>query len=153
MITLLAMSCDNIPADPGKSFDKAKGTGLSVGYTLNPPWILDNKGFAEGIEAEIIKGFAGTNNMKIVWEYGSEQVLMKKLEKKELHIVITGLTMDTPWKSEKIGITMPYFKSGKTKHIMAVQQGENKLVMNLEKYFFENRESITERINEDKQKF
>jgi hypothetical protein len=126
-------ACRNIPADPNDSFAKALKSGLYVGYTTNPPWISDENGRGEGIEAEIISGFAEENKMQIKWEYGSEQELMKKLEKKELHIVITGLTKDTPWKDKKVGITMPYFKNKKEQHIIAVQQGENKLTMKIEK--------------------
>lgn len=152
LIMLIFSACDNIPADPNKSYEKAIGTGLSVGYAINPPWVSENEGIVEGYEAEIIKGFADSNGMKIVWVPGSEQTLMKKLEKKELHIVITGMTMDNPWKSMKIGITLPYYKVKKAKHVIAVQQGENRLTMNLEKYFYSNRSSIAKMINETKQK-
>lgn len=153
LLVMFISNCSIIPADPNKSFENAIKAGLSVGYASNPPWVIDSNGNAEGIEADIVKGFAKANGMKIKWEKGPEQKLMKKLEKKELHIVITGMTKDNPWKSEKIGITMPYYKEKKVKRIIAVQQGENRLTMNLEKYFFENKASITSLINENKPEF
>jgi hypothetical protein len=69
-------------------------------------------------------------------------VLLKDLEKKQYHIVISGLTSDTPWKKKKIGLTRPYFKNEKEKHVIAIMQGENRLLYHLEKYLFNNRDSI-----------
>jgi hypothetical protein len=144
--------CKNIPSDPNGSFEKAIETGLSVGYSVNPPWVTTNDSTAGGIEGSLIKSFAGKMDMKIVWHYGSEQELMKKLEKKELHVVISGLTKDNPWKDRKIGFTLPYFKDKKEKHVIAVQQGENKLLQNIELYLFENKDSIKRSIYAAKQK-
>ena len=55
--------------------------------------------------------------MRVFWVKGSEQELMKKPERKEIHIVLAGLEKKTPWKSEKIGLSMPYFKKGKDKRV------------------------------------
>ncbi len=65
-----------------------------------------------------------------------------KLEKQKLHMVIAGLTKDTPWKSRKIRLTIPSYTDKKIKHIIAVQQGENRLVFYFEKYLLVNKDSI-----------
>lgn len=148
---LIFGSCDKIPSDANRSFEKSKENGFAVGFTVNPPWILENNGMADGVEAEIIKGFARANDMKILWQHGSEQEMLKKLENKQLHAVLAGLTSDTPWKSRKIGLTRPYYKMKKEKRVIAIQQGENRLLYNLESYFLKNKDSIIESINREKQ--
>jgi polar amino acid transport system substrate-binding protein len=144
-------SCHKIPSDPNKSFEKAKENGLAVGFTVNPPWIFENNGMADGVEAQIIKGFARSNNMKIEWETGSEQELLKKLEEKKLHAVLAGLTSDTPWKSRKIGLTRPYYKIKKANRVIAIQQGENRMLFSVESYFLKNKDSIADKINKAKE--
>ncbi|HLN56167.1 MAG TPA: transporter substrate-binding domain-containing protein [Bacteroidales bacterium] len=151
IITLSA--CGRIPADPEKSFEKAKGTGLAAGFSQNPPWVIEDDGIPHGVEADLITGFAASNGMKVIWHKGSEQKLMEMLEKKELHLVINGLTKDNPWKSRRIGMTLPYFKAGKEKHVIAVQQGENRLLMHLQRYLEERKDSINGMINAYKQEF
>lgn len=152
-LLVFSSGCSNIPSDPEKTFEKAKGTGLSVGFSHNPPWVIDKDSLAGGIEGRLIKEFAVMNGMDIVWHKGSEQKLMKMLEENELHIVITGLTKDNPWKSKKIGLTMPYYKKGKEKHVIALIQGENRLLMNLEKFIFSKKDSINKLIDAAKQEF
>jgi len=152
-LLIIATACKEIPADPNRSFEKAIGTGLSVGYSVNPPWVTEKNGTPGGIEPGILNAYARSAGIKIVWEKGSEQVLLEKLEKQELHLVIAGLTKDTPWKSRKIGLTKPYRRNDKTRHVMAIQQGENRLLMNIERYFQQNMDSLLANINEENREF
>jgi polar amino acid transport system substrate-binding protein len=143
LILLLFLSdCKNIPADPEDSYSKAQATGLSVGFSSNPPWVIVSGDSVYGIEPELIRRFAENNQMKIVWKNGPEQKMLKELEEKKLHIFISGLTGDTPWKKRKVGLTRPFFKGEKEKHVMAIMQGENRLLYHLEKYLFNNKDSI-----------
>ncbi|HLP74317.1 MAG TPA: transporter substrate-binding domain-containing protein [Bacteroidales bacterium] len=141
-IFLTLTECRNIPADPEDSFRKASSTGLKVGYAVNPPWVMVSGDSVYGIEVELVRKFAEANGMKIIWKNGPEQVILKGLKKKQFHIVISGLTMDSPWKKEKIGLTRPYFRNEKEKHVIAILQGENRLLYNLEKHLFSNKDSI-----------
>lgn len=152
LLLVFIAGCKNIPSDPNRSFEKATESGLTVGYSVNPPWVVSEDSSAGGIEGFIIKAFAGKKEMKIVWHYGSEQEMMSKLEKKELHLVISGLTSDNPWKDRKVGFTLPYFKDKKEKHVIAIQQGENKLLQNIEMFLFENKDSIKRIVYAAKQK-
>jgi polar amino acid transport system substrate-binding protein len=157
LLLIVLHGCDNYPEDPSRTFEKAEKTGLIAGYVPSPPWVIESDSSASGIEGEIIKGFAEVSGMKVIWHKGSEQELMEKLEKREIHIVICGLTKDNPWKSRKIGLTMPYHKEKepdkikKKKHIIAVIQGENRFVRQLEKYMYDQRELIERLIDENKQ--
>jgi hypothetical protein len=154
LILFASAACGRIPSDPDKTLEKANATGLVVGYTVNPPWVLmKSDSVISGVEGDLINDFARDNSMKIIWQSGSEQKLFKLLEKKELNMVISGLTKDNPWKSKRIGMTKPYYKSGNEKHIIAVKQGENKLIMKLEKFLYDNKDSINLLINEYQQKF
>jgi hypothetical protein len=47
-------------------------------------------------------------------------------------IVIAGLTDETHWKTRMIGLTKPYRIEGKEKHVIAVQEGENAFLIQLE---------------------
>ncbi|HLN19765.1 MAG TPA: transporter substrate-binding domain-containing protein [Bacteroidales bacterium] len=148
---LLLTGCNKIPVDPAKTFEKAREKGLSVGYSINPPWTTDDSSSAGGPEGFIIKKFAASNNMTIDWQKGSEQELLRMLEEKEIDIVISGIKKDTPWKKKKIGLTNPYYKNGKDKRVIAVIQGENRLIKNLEKFFYDNNDSIKLIIDASKQ--
>lgn len=142
-LVVITAGCSSVPADPEHSYDIAQKEGLLAGYTDNIPWVYEDKnGEVKGIEAEILLSFAKVNGMNVIWKKGSEQEIFKMLEKKKLHIVIAGLPDDTPWKKQKTGITMPYYKDGKHKHVFAVMQGENKMTKKIEEYFFANRSKI-----------
>ena len=79
---------------------------LLVGYSENRPWVTKSGDEPGGTEAELVKQFAQTLNAKIEWHNDTEQNLFERLEKNEIHLVIAGLTDETPWK-KTIGITRP----------------------------------------------
>ena len=108
-LAAIAAGCDNFPKDPRDSFEKATTTGLRVGVINDAPWARFDGDSASGIEADIIKGFAGKHNMEVRWVAGSAHSLMPALEEGELHIVIGGMTKDSPFK-ELVGFTNPYCK-------------------------------------------
>lgn len=152
-LAVLLPDCGKIPSDPDKTMEKALGTGLSVGFSHNPPWVADFDSIAGGVEGQLVREFAASFGMNIVWHRGSEQRLMKMLEDKELHIVISGLLKNNPWKSEKIGMTLPYYKTKKEKHVIAIIQGENRLLQQLEIFLNSYKDSINTLIDAYKQEF
>lgn len=129
-------ACSQYPADPKDTLKRATHGVLRVGYSENPPWTIATADGPEGIEADLIKAFAKKLNASIFWQQGTENILFQKLEKNELDIVIAGLTNKTPWKSKKIGLTRTYLKIEKEKHVMAVTQGENRFLIELEKHLY-----------------
>ena len=144
LIWLLAglfIGCENYPKDPDKTLEQVRNGTLIVGYAENPPWVIKTATEPTGIEAQLIKDFASTINARIKWQNDTEQDLFEQLEKKELHLVIAGLTDKNTWKS-KISFTRPYLKKEKDKHVMAVLKGENAFVLHLEKFLLSQEEKL-----------
>lgn len=136
LLFLGLISCVQFPNDPQNTLDKATNGVLKVGFSENKPWVVKEADSANGIEPEMIRKFAQQINARIQWVNGSEQELFEKLEKRELDMVIAGLTDKTPWKNKKIGLTRYYHIKGKEKHVMAVKQGENRFQVELEEYLY-----------------
>jgi membrane-bound lytic murein transglycosylase MltF len=104
-----------------------------VGYSESRPWVTKSGNTPGGTEAELVRQFAQTLHARIEWHNDTEQNLFERLEKNEIHLVIAGLTDETPWK-DKIGMTRPYREVGKKKHVMAVAPGENAFLVALETF-------------------
>jgi membrane-bound lytic murein transglycosylase MltF len=132
-VALLLPGCDSFPKDPRHTLDQVRNGTLLVGYSENQPWVTKQGDAPGGTEAELIRQFAQSLNAKIEWHNDTEQNLFERLEKNEIHLVIAGLTDETPWK-DKIGMTRPYRKEGKKKHVMAVVPGENGFLVALETF-------------------
>ncbi|GEO03748.1 ABC transporter substrate-binding protein [Adhaeribacter aerolatus] len=137
----LFAGCENYPKDPDKTLEKVRHGTLVVGYAENPPWVIKTATEPGGIEAQLIKEFAAGLGARIQWQNDTEQDLFERLEKKELHLVIAGLTDKNAWKS-KISFTKPYLQKEKDKHVMAVQKGENAFVLELEKFLKNQEEKL-----------
>lgn len=146
VLFILLQSCGNFPKDPDHTLEKVKGGTLIVGYSENPPWVIKTTSEPTGIEAELIKEFAKSINATIHWKNGTEESLIESLEKDEIHLLIAGLTKETPWE-KKAGLTRPYIDHEKKKHVMAVPMGENAFLVELEKFLQEQKQQIKARIS------
>ncbi|MGV3585911.1 MAG: transporter substrate-binding domain-containing protein [Adhaeribacter sp.] len=138
---LLLVGCDNYPRDPDKTLEQVRNGTLVVGYTENPPWVINTPQEPTGLEPQLIKEFAAALNARVQWQKDSEQDLFERLEKKELHLVIGGLTAKNEWK-KKISFTQPYLEKEKKKYVMAIRKGENAFVLQLEKYLHQQSEKL-----------
>lgn len=147
-IGLFLQGCDNFPQDPEHTLEKVTNDTLVVGYAENPPWVVKTAGGPAGIEPELLKGFAQTLNAEIRWKEGTEQNLLESLEKKEVHVVVSGMTSDTPWKN-RVALTRPFYKQGGKQHVMALITGENAFLTNLEKYLYQHQEQIKEKVSHE----
>jgi polar amino acid transport system substrate-binding protein len=137
---LLAAGCGlTIPADPDKTLERVTGSTMRVGVSPNPPWTdIGGAGKPSGTEVDLVREFAGSLQAQVEWVVGGEEPLIAALERGELHLVIGGLTSETPW-SEKAAITKPYAETqdpeGKPKKlVMAAPMGENEFLLALEKF-------------------
>lgn len=99
--------CNNYPRDPNDSLQQAQTHGLKVGASESTPWIEFTDGEIAGTEAELVEKFAKSINAEVEWIKGSEGSLMKMLKANELHLVVGGITKETPW-SNHVAITKPY---------------------------------------------
>jgi ABC-type amino acid transport substrate-binding protein len=138
---ILLFSC-NLPEDPANTFENVHNKILKVGYSESEPWVITSGKSPEGIEPQIVQQLAKELNAKIIWVKNSESELIKMLQEHKLHLVVSGLKDDSPWK-DQISFTLPYYISpGNQKYVFAVPQGENKWLTFIEKFFNRNKQKI-----------
>lgn len=125
----LLFSCDRYPQDPNNTLEKIRDTEMFVGLIENPPFVSFSEGDTAGIEVDLVQDFATLHQAEIVWITGNEAILMDKLQHYELHLVVGGLTIETPYIT-RIGITRPYYRD----FVMTIPQGENEFLIELEKF-------------------
>jgi polar amino acid transport system substrate-binding protein len=150
LLLFLLTACDDLPKDPDRSLARIQTEKLmKVGILKNKPWASYEKSQAEGIEVALVKEFSKTLNAEPHWQTISYDEAMKALKKGDLDIVIGGLCADTEGKN-KIGLTRAYFKEDECDHVMAVRNGENRLLVTLERFLSEKESSIVPLIQETK---
>jgi polar amino acid transport system substrate-binding protein len=105
----LLVGC-NLPYDPEGTLARAQGGTVRVGVYIREPWTRLRDGQPSGLEATLLREFAGELGSTIEWTVGSESELLAALERRELDVVIGGLIDDTPWR-QRVGLTGPYLTS------------------------------------------
>lgn len=137
---LVIISCTPFPRDPQGTTSEVRSGGLRVGISTNPPFVTSEE-VPSGTEVDLITEFARSLNSEIYWHPGNLEVLLKDLEEGDLDLVIGGINSETPWISRKIGITNPYMTYQDNEYVMAVRQGENEFLINLEDFLYSHRQS------------
>lgn len=107
----LLVACDSYPRDPKRSLHTAQNQILKVGASEFSPWIRWQNDRVTGLEAELVEDFARAIGARVEWVKGSEGMLMTMLEAHELHLVVGGITADSPW-NKRVALTRPYRKQG-----------------------------------------
>jgi hypothetical protein len=136
---LLLTGCTvSIPSDPNGTLDQVAGGTLNVGVAPNGDFTIVTSGDVSGSEAVLVETFAETVDADIEWTVGSEEALVRALEREDLDLVIAGLTDATPWQA-RAGVTRPYDEftdeEGTThKLVMLVPMGENAFLTELETF-------------------
>lgn len=120
LIFPLLIACDDYPRDPRGSLSAAQNQVLRVGASEFSPWIQWQNGSVSGVEAELVDQFARSIGARVNWIKGSEGMLMKMLEAHELHLVVGGVTADSPWRHH-VAFTRPYRKQ----HYLICSTDEN----------------------------
>jgi ABC-type amino acid transport substrate-binding protein len=142
---LLAAGCDDFPRDPENTTENVRSTGtLRVGLIGQEPWAYGAPPTPAGIEVAIVREFAKGLNANPVWTVLSEAQATEKLQNYQLDMVIGGLTKDNPRKKH-LGFSRLYLHMGKgdrNVHVMAVAQGENRLLTELEKFLKQHHRQI-----------
>jgi polar amino acid transport system substrate-binding protein len=80
---------------------------MRVGVVESDPFVVSVEGEPGGVEPRILERFAEELHAEIEWFPGSEEDLIGALEKRELDVVIGGLTATSPW-SKMATLTHPY---------------------------------------------
>lgn len=130
-VCLFLTACD-MPLDPENTFDRASQNVIRIGLTEQSPWIIIKDKQYSGTEVQLVEAFGQQLGARIDWHEGSESVLLEALERYELDMVIGGLKKSIPWKS--VGFTRPYYTKGDDEHVMAVPLGENRWLLELERF-------------------
>jgi ABC-type amino acid transport substrate-binding protein len=133
-----------IPYDTAGTYELVKEGKLRVGVAEKPPWANAAEGDMIGIEVELTKELAQRTSSETEWTARAESELVKRLRVGQLDLVIGGLTDDSPWSNE-IAFSRPYLEtidpvSGETqKHVWAVRQGENRWLLEVDRFLQEQR--------------
>lgn len=135
--------CSALPKDADGSYERARGNTLVVGVSPHEPWteVDPSTGEVTGSEARLVEGFADSIGAGVDWRVGSETELAQWMEDGDIDVAIGGLEADSPW-TDQLALTRPYEKveddAGKThKMVMGVGLGENKMLVELERYLSE----------------
>lgn len=137
--TLLLGGCGAYPKDAAGSFERAEGGTLVVGVSPHEPWttVEPVTGDVSGSEAELVRGFADEMGADVDWRVGAESELAEWLSDGDIDVAIGGFQADSPW-TEEIAFTRPYeeveAKGGTRKMVMGVRRGENRMLVELERY-------------------
>lgn len=107
VLTVLTLTACGIPRDPEGTLERVEGGTVRAGITENPPWTDLSGGQPAGVEVDLIEAFADSVNARVEWFDGSQAELLESLEKRELDVVVGGLTADDPW-SQMVTFTQPY---------------------------------------------
>ena len=135
-----------LPRDPEDTFERVRGGMLRVGITANPPWTTVAGGRYGGIEAALVRQLSEEFRCKVEWTSGSEAELMERLHEGQLDLVIGGLNDESPWTTHA-GFTRPFASFAKKQHVMAVRQGENRWLLELDKFLQSRRDEIRRVVN------
>jgi ABC-type amino acid transport substrate-binding protein len=132
VLAVVCAGCD-MPRDPEGTYQRVQGGTLRAGLTLHEPWTRWEDDQPAGIEVELLKQFAEQSDARLEWVRNSESRLLEQLEGGRLDVVIGGLKDDSPW-SKRVGLTRPFLTLQGDGHVMAVRQGENRWLLELDKF-------------------
>jgi polar amino acid transport system substrate-binding protein len=139
VLLVLATAC-GLPRDPDDTLPRVRGGAMRVGFAVDTPWVTDSAGGAGGIEGEIMRDLARELGARIEWHPGPAPVLLDSLKKRELDLVVGGLTATSPYRTE-VSLTKPYYtdttmvhgERAEEEHVVAVSPGENAWQVEVEK--------------------
>ena len=97
IVALLAGGCQ-FPRDTRGTLDRVEGGVVRVGVTESEPWVTTGEGRPEGVEIELIDGFARTLDARVEFTTGSEEELIGALHEGALDLVAGGMTKRSQWK-------------------------------------------------------
>lgn len=146
IVIAFALAGCGLPRDPNHTLEHVRGTHvLRAGVAEDPPFIERKGDDAQGIEADVIRGFAAESGARVEWHWEPQEKQFELLEKNELDLAGGGITSKTPWK-KKIAITRPYVETkDHDKRALAAPPGENAFIEALEKYLAAHHDEIASR--------
>lgn len=124
--------CSALPMDAAGSFNDAAGGTLLVGVSPHDPYtrVDTASGEVSGPEAELIRRFAEEIDAEVHWQVAPESEVAQWMEDGDIDVAIGGFAKDSPWTTH-MALTRPYDDED---HVMAVGLGENKMLVELERF-------------------
>ena len=106
---LLGACGEDFPRDPEETSARVRRSRvMRVGITEHAPWSVRHPDGARGPEAELVRRFAQSLDVRVDFRFGQQEALLAALEEFELDLVAGGLREDTRF-SEQVGLTRPWF--------------------------------------------
>jgi ABC-type amino acid transport substrate-binding protein len=143
IILLLSSATCDFPQDAEGTLDRVRQNHvLRVGVSERPPWISVDGNAVSGIEADLLRSWAGTLDAQIKWITGSESELIQALRKRQIDVVAAGLTARSPW-SKHAAATQPCARfraaissdaPSRENHVMLVAPGESAFLLELDRF-------------------
>lgn len=137
-MTLSLLGCEPWPRDPENTTELVLESGkLRVGVIHNPPWVEVRDGNPQGREIRLVEAFAATLDVSPEWQAFGMHDGFRAIEQGEIDLLVGGLVQSSPYKAA--AFTRPYEISRasdgrKLQHVLAVQRGENRFLVNLEQF-------------------
>jgi polar amino acid transport system substrate-binding protein len=107
LVLLTFVAGCQFPRDAGDTLTEVRGGTLRVGITEHDPWVAIETSEPSGVEVALVREFAAGLNAEVDYTQGNEEELVESLRRRDLDIVIGGITDRTRWKKE-VGMTKPY---------------------------------------------
>lgn len=140
ILAMLLSGCGlTIPTDPNGTLDRATGSTLRVGASLEPGLVERAGDELHGPLVSLTERFADSINARVEWTVAAEETLVGELERGDLDLAIGGFTDETPW-IDRVGITRGYSNiagSDGRSLVLVVPLGENALLSKLESFIDE----------------
>lgn len=110
LVAALLGGCD-MPHDTADTLRDVRGATLRAGAVEAPPWAVVRDGMVAGVEVELVNRFAEEiGAADVAWTTGSESSLITALNRRELDVVVGGLTAGAPWAAQ-VGFSIVYLES------------------------------------------
>ena len=110
LVGSLLGGCD-MPYDNADTLQDVRGGTLRAGAVESPPWARVRDGAVSGVEVALVSRFADEiGAADVEWTTGSESSLITALDRRELDMVVGGLTASTPWAAH-VGLSIVYLDS------------------------------------------
>jgi hypothetical protein len=107
---LAACGCSDFPKDNADTLKQIRaGREMKVGVAHNPPWTIVEDGRTGGVEPALVTQWAQSLGTKARVITGPTDALVEALYKRELDVLVMGLTDKTPH-SSKLALSQPYLE-------------------------------------------
>lgn len=147
-LVILSGGCDSMPTDPNGTLANIRSGTLSVGLSVRRPWTGSTRQYVDGVECRLLKQWADENDVPIEWRVLTETELVNALKRGEIQVAAAGFKDDSPW-SKEVAMTQPYYEDEEGRHVMLLPQGENRWLLELDRFLARERMNIETMLREE----